>query len=584
MIQSLKHELKSLGYIFQLFRNRGKLFYITLCLELITSLFPVATGLVIKVVFDQYAKGPINNPVNSMICLFLGLLTGRIFFVFFNSYFNTKNRFLLSADIRFNLIEAILEKPGAESLNLPTGDALNRIKEDAGQIEDFAFSAVLAVITSFVLTVIAIGILCTINLKMTMLIFIPIMGMVYIMERSGRRVSKYRLANRSATGNVSSAIGEMFTNIQSIQVNGAEDNVLSHLKQLNQVRAKSATQDNVFSQVLGTLYENLFNIGTGMILVFMALFYKENAFSLGDFVIFTYYMNFVSYFIMFSGNAFTRYKQIRVSFEHLCQLHESIDETLITKPSNLGHIKPMAPLTSEPLQTLKVKGLKYTYPSGQSGIGPLNFELKAGSLTVIAGRIGSGKSTLLKAVSGLLEVTEGTVYWNEVALTNLKDTMTPPRIAYTPQLPKFFSASLKENMCLGLEATPEQLDWAVHSAVFEPDLEGFTEGLDSPIGTNGIRLSGGQQLRLAVGRMFARDASLYAFDDIASALDVETQNIMWDRILNKRSGTYLAVSNQKRLLQEADQILLLKDGKLEAVGNLESLLATSEEMQLIYAG
>ncbi len=584
MLQSLKSELKTLGYVFQLFKNRGKLFYISLALELITSLFPVATGLVIKVVFDQYAKGPINNPVSSIICLFLGLLMGRILFVFFNSYFNTKSRFLLSADIRLNLIQAILDKPGAESLNLATGDALNRIKEDAGQIEDFAYSAVMAVMTSFVLTVIAIGILCTINLKMTLLIFMPIMGMVYIMERSGRRVSKYRLANRSATGNVSSAIGEMFTNIQSIQVNGAEENVLKHLKHLNQVRAKSATQDNVFSQILGTLYENLFNIGTGMILIFMALFYKENAFSLGDFVIFTYYMNFVSFFIMFSGNAFTRYKQIRVSFEHLCQLHESIDEQLITKPSDLGKLKPINPISAEPLETLSVKGLKYTYPNGQSEVGPLNFKLEAGSLTVVAGRIGSGKSTLLKVISGLLEATEGTVYWNEVALTNLSETMTPPRIAYTPQLPKFFSASLKENLCLGLEATSEQMKRAVHSAVLEPDITGFSEGLDSPIGTNGIKLSGGQQLRLAVGRMFIREASLYAFDDIASALDVETQNLMWDRILEKRSGTYLAVSNQKRLLQEADQILLLKDGKLEAVGSLETLLATSEEMQLIYAG
>lgn len=576
-------QFRRLRNVFQLFNNRRTKFLKALLFSQISSLFPVLTGLVIKHIFDQYALGPMSNPVKWTICIFLGLLMSRIFFVFFSAYFGISGRFYLSADMRMNVLEAVLEKPGAESLNLSTGDALNRFKEDVGQIEDFAYGSVVDMIVSGVMVLCTLTILASINLKMTLFLFVPIFCMVLIMERSGQRISKLRADNRGATGNVSSAIGEMFSNILSIQVNSAEDQVLNHLKHLNRVRAKNATKDNVYSQILFTLYENLFNVGTGIILIFMALFAKGTDFSLGDFVIFTYYMNFISFFIMFAGNAFTRYKQIGVSFEHLCQLHEQVTESQLTKASDFSKSCQTEEMLQSPFESLSVKELSYAYPSGQMAVGPLNFKLPAESLTVISGRIGSGKSTVLKLVSGLLESNTGVLYWNETALLKPSKFLQPPHVAYTPQLPKFFSDSIQENLCLGIQATEGQLAEAIHCAVLEPDLNDFAQGVDTEIGTNGIKLSGGQQLRLAVGRMFMRNASIYAFDDIASALDVETQHVMWNRILEKQSGTYVVVSNQKRLLQAADQILLMKDGQLEAVGSLDELLQQSEEMRLIYA-
>lgn len=583
MIKNLQNELLHLSHVFRLFSNRPLDFMKTLFFSQISSLFPVMTGLVIKHIFDQYALGPVNNPVKWTICLFLGLLMSRIFFVFFSAYFGITGRFRLSADMRMNFLEAVLDKPGAESLNLSTGDALNRLKEDVGQIEDFAYGSVVDMIVSGVMVLCTFVILGSINLKMTIFIFLPLVCMVAIMERSGQRISKLRAANRSASGDVSSAIGEMFTNILSIQVNCAEDKVLNHLKHLNRVRATNATKDNVFSQILFTLYENLFNVGTGIILIFMAFFAQGTNFSLGDFVIFTYYMNFISFFIMFAGNAFTRYKQINVSFDHLSQVHHGVTEAQLIKASIF---KPdISEMSAEqaPFEELSAKGISFTYPNGQMVVGPLDFTLESGSLTVIAGRIGSGKSTALKLMSGLLEADAGTLYWNDTALLKPSKLLQPPQVAYTPQLPRFFSDTVRENLCLGVKSTESQIADAIHCAVLGPDLDGFSEGIETEIGTSGIKLSGGQQLRLAVGRMFMRQASVYAFDDIASALDVETQHLMWNRILDNRRGTYVVVSNQKRLLEAADQILLMKNGQLEATGRLDDLLQQSEEMRLIYA-
>lgn len=573
--------------VFKLYKNRPLLFARTFLFMQITSIFPVMTGYAIKLLFDQYAIGPMNTTVYWSIGLFLSLLMGRIFFVYFNAVSNTTSRFLGSADIRLNLLGKILSKPGGEALNLSTGDALNKIKEDVNQIEDFAFSALIDFITSLVLTIFAMSILISLDWKLTLIVFTPILLMVYIMEFSGKRVSRYRLANRSATSNVSSAIGEVFSNIQAIQVNTAETSVYNHLHELNRIRAKQATQDNVFSQILGTLYENIFNIGTGLILICMAVFDYGSHFSLGTFVIFTYYMNFISFFIMFTGNAFTRYKQIQVSFENLCSLHESISPEVIIAPTGFDPKYPEKKTftqVSPPAESLikaEMHNMTCLYPGSTNGIRNVSFVLEKGSMTVIAGRIGSGKTTLLKAFCGLLRPQSGKLLWNGAPVTSPDCFMTPPQLAYTPQIPKFFSATIKENISLGSTLESPAENRAIRLSVMAQDLEGFSDGLHTHIGTNGVKLSGGQQLRLAVARMCARDAAVYGFDDISSALDIETETSLWERLLAEQKNTYLAVSNRRSVLEQADQILLMKDGQLEGIGTLNELLANCEEMRLL---
>lgn len=586
MIKKIKQQLKGMKYVLRMHSHRKGNLVKALFFHQIVAIFPVLTGLAIKKAFDFYALGPEDNPVLWTILLFLSLLMGRVIFVAFHSYFNSKGRFILSSDLRLSILSGILKKPGAESINLSTGDTLNRIKVDTDQIETFAYGNMLDVMTSLTMTLVTMFILCSIDAVMTFFVFTPILLMVYIMERSGRHVSKYRMENRKSTSGVSSAIGEIFENIQAVQVNAAEDSVLNYLKALNRKRAKNATKDNVFSQILGTLYENLFNIGTGVILLFMAFMSRQTSFSLGNFVIFTYYMNFISFFIMFAGNAFTRYKQVQVSFEHLSDIHDAMDSMSLTSKKVFNehseeNLYDEVIEENNPLHSLVLNQVNYSYSDGQIGLKDIQLSIKKDSLNVVAGRIGSGKSTLLKIIAGLLKVNQGSIYWNDELVDDMDTFMIPPRVSYTPQIPRFFSSSIKDNMLLGYPATEQAIDNALYCSVLEPDLDSLGEGIESAIGTNGVKLSGGQQLRLAVARMLLRKADLYVFDDISSALDVETDRIMWERILKKKEGTYIVVSNQKKILEKADNIILLKDGKLEGMGTYDDLISQNEEMKLI---
>jgi ABC-type multidrug transport system fused ATPase/permease subunit len=174
-----------------------------------------------------------------------------------------------------------------------------------------------------------------------------------------------------------------------------------------------------------------------------------------------------------------------------------------------------------------------------------------------------------------LPIDAGDVVWNGRTVEDPATFLIPPRCAYTPQSPRLFTESLRDNIRMGSDASDADLARAVRLAVLDEDLCRLDQGLDTLVGTRGVTLSGGQIQRGAAARMFAGRPDLLILDDASSALDVRTEQAFWDRLFAEGGQTCIAVSHRLEAYRRADEILLLDEGRVVARGDLRTLLAES---------
>ena len=528
---------------------------------------PLIPGLLAKKFFDMLSgDSNIESGLWGLLILVVVTAFSRAGLIYAGARIDILFRFKESSLIRRNLLEVLMKRPGALPTKASTGEILNSFRDDARQIED-SVDWIIDVIGTLVFAVVAIFILTSIDAKITLYVFTPLVAVIVMANKASSRIEENRRASRKA----------------SAEVNGIEQ-----FQKLNNKRHKLMLKDTLFTQLLESIYQNTMSLGTGLILLLAAQSMKAGSFSVGDFAVFVYYLAFVTDFTQFYGRYIAHYQQTFVSFQRMADLME---ETPIEKlvEHNPLYIKGKLPIVhstvktkEDELDTLVVKNLTYEYSDSRGGISEISFEIKKSSFTVICGKIGSGKTTLLRTLLGLLPAQSGEILWNGKVVDDPSEFFVYPRSAYTSQVPHLLSNTVRDNILLGISRDDVDIDKSIYSAVLEKDINTFENGLETVVGPRGVKLSGGQVQRVAAARMFAREGSLLVFDDISSALDVETESILWDRIFKERGRTCLVVSNRKTALQHADHIIVLNNGRIEAEGELEELLKSCEGIKQIW--
>ncbi|MFT3893659.1 MAG: ABC transporter ATP-binding protein [Anaerolineales bacterium] len=581
--------MKTHHFLWAMIRYRPWLYTLNAILWAGIHLFPLLPGLIIQRFFNVFDKqvGSSDSVVWGLITLLVVVAVGRSVLIISGIAVDQLHRFTMSALLRRNILEAVLEQPGAAALKHTPGDALNRLREDATYAED-SISWTLDTIGMGSFAIVSISILVGISPRITLFVFVPLVGVIAASQFAATHIYHLRKASREATGKVTSAISEMFDAVQSIKVAGAEKHVIDHYRSLGHQRRSAMLKDRLMTQLLDSVSTSAVNLGTGAILLLSASSAQSARLPLGDFALFVYYLNFVTDFTQFFGRFLAQYRQTSVSFERMTELIQGIPPKRIVHHTPLN-LKP-SPAVSAPqpeksverLKYLSATGLTYHHPGSGRGIENVSLSLQHGSFTVVTGRVASGKTTLLRVLLGLLPHKTGHIEWNGEIVHDPANFFVPPRSAYIPQVPWLFSGTLRENILLGLQQHSDALPKSIQLAVFEQDLADMPEGLETIIGPKGVRLSGGQMQRAAAARMFVRQPQLLVMDDLSSALDVETEEKLWKRLSEMQDVTCLVVSHRRAAYRQADTIIVLKDGQVEAQGTLTSLLENSEEFQRLW--
>lgn len=297
----------------------------------------------------------------------------------------------------------------------------------------------------------------------------------------------------------------------------------------------------------------------------------ENIGTIAEFII---YVNMLTWPVATVGWVTSLVQQAEAS-------QKRINEFLKTEPEIQNKTAKATPIRGD----IEFKNVSFVYPDTNiKALKDVSFSIKSGETLAILGKTGSGKSTILDLIGRLYDIDNGQLLVDNIPIDQLNLYNLRVSIGYVPQDAFLFSDTIKNNIKFGKEeATDDEVTEAAKNARVHKNIVGFKKGYDTILGERGITLSGGQKQRVSIARAIIKIPEILLFDDCLSAVDTETEEkILKNLVKLAKDKTTIIVSHRVSSAKNADQIIVLEDGKITQAGKHEELIAINGYYKQLY--
>ncbi|WP_439151741.1 ABC transporter ATP-binding protein [Winogradskyella sp.] len=552
---------------------------ITIVAKIFALFTPRLIGASINVVSDRL-DGKISDAVfrselmiNILYLIGAAVVAGLFTFLMRQTIIN------VSRFIEYDLKNEIYKHYQVLSLNFyksnRTGDLMNRISEDVGKVRMYAGPAIMYTINTITLFTVAIIYMVNAAPKLTLYTLVPLPILSVAIYKLSRLINKRSTIVQESLSTLSTYSQETFSGISVIKSYGIEPRTNIEFEGLsNENRQKQINLTKV-QALFFPLMILLIGISNLIVIYVGGTQYMngeiENIGTIAEFII---YVNMLTWPVATVGWVTSLVQQAEAS-------QERINEFLKTEPDIQNKANELTPIKGD----IEFKNVSFVYPDTNiEALKDVSFSLKSGETLAILGKTGSGKSTILDLIGRLYDVDQGNVLIDDKVISQLNIYSLRQSIGYVPQDAFLFSDTIRNNIMFGKEnATDDEVIEAAKNARVHKNIIGFNKGYDTILGERGITLSGGQKQRVSIARAIIKKPDILLFDDCLSAVDTETEEkILKNLVKLTKDKTTIIVSHRVSSAKNADQIIVLEDGKVIQSGTHEMLINTDGYYKELY--
>ncbi len=450
--------------------------------------------------------------------------------------------------------------------NNKTGALVSRVMNDVEGVRNLVGTGLVQLIGGSITAIISLIILIKINALMTVFVLVPV-GIFAIIAMKAfvyiRPIFKNRgVINAEVTGRLT----EILSGVRVIKGFNAEEQENKSFQKgaeklyLNVKKSLTATALITSSSTL------LLGLASAGIMGIGGYFMMDNTMTFGDFISFTLFLGFMIAPIVQMSNIGSQLTEAMAGLDRTQELMEmTIEDNPEVRINYLNEIKG----------DIVFNNVSFSYEENKEVLHNISFEAPSGSVTALVGSSGSGKSTIASLAATFLNPTKGAVTLDGIDLSEVNLSSFRTHLGVVLQDDFLYAGTIRENILFPRpNASEEELISAVKGAYVNEFTDKFVDGLDTVIGERGIKLSGGQKQRISIARALLADPKIIILDEATSNLDTESETFIQKSLHTlMKDRTTLVIAHRLSTIQQANQILVIEEGKIVEEGKHDELIA-----------